>query len=457
MKDKKSKISKHKKYSFFNIGTIMFGVLFVYMVICLVLYLQTEHVTAYEVTAGPLTGNYRYTALTLKSEVLVKASQSGTVSYYAREGQKVGMGNGVCSVDVSGKQRDIVKNMEAGLTGDNPEMILKLRSQMSTFAMNYDSVSYQAVYNFRSDVESSILELANVSSLSDPEAWGIENLYTAPQEGIVDYSMDGYENMQAESVKQADFDQMAYQKTNFRVNGTVSNGDCLYKLLTDEKWSLLFPVNKEMESELDGRKSIRFRFLKDGTIFSGDFSILHNNDGSFGKIDMETSLIRYSGERFLEIELLLDRTTGLKIPNSAIANKTFYKIPKEFATYDGEKPKEISIVKQIEKKDGSKAPKYVTATVYKDEKAYFLIDSTQVSDGDVILADEKPIYTISDSETLEGVYNINKGYAVFREITILDKNEEYCIIEEGATFGLSEYDHIALDASTVNDQDIIAR
>lgn len=51
MKDKKSKISKHKKYSFFNIGTIMFGVLFVYMVICLVLYLQTEHVTAYEVTA----------------------------------------------------------------------------------------------------------------------------------------------------------------------------------------------------------------------------------------------------------------------------------------------------------------------------------------------------------------------------------------------------------------------
>ena len=222
----------------------MFGVLFVYMVICLVLYLQTEHVTAYEVTAGPLTGNYRYTALTLKSEVLVKASQSGTVSYYAREGQKVGMGNGVCSVDVSGKQRDIVKNMEAGLTGDNPEMILKLRSQMSTFAMNYDSVSYQAVYNFRSDVESSILELANVSSLSDPEAWGIENLYTAPQEGIVVYSMDGYENMQAESVKQADFDQMAYQKTNFRVNGTVSNGDCLYKLLTDEKCEILFNKSK---------------------------------------------------------------------------------------------------------------------------------------------------------------------------------------------------------------------
>ena len=64
-------------------------------------------------------------------------------------------------------------------------------------------------------------------------------------------------------------------------------------------------------------------------------------------------------------------------------------------------------------------------------------------------------YLISDSETLEGVYNINKGYAVFREITVVDENEEYCIVEEGTTFGLSQYDHIALDASTVEDQDII--
>ena len=57
----------------------------------------------------------------------------------------------------------------------------------------------------RSDVgKLSILELANVSSLSDRKP-GDRKFYTAPAEGIVVYSMDGYENMQAESVKQADF------------------------------------------------------------------------------------------------------------------------------------------------------------------------------------------------------------------------------------------------------------
>ena len=53
--------------------------------------------TAYEVTAGPLTGNYRYTALTLKrQEVLVKGPKAEQSAYYAREGQKVGMKR-VCS------------------------------------------------------------------------------------------------------------------------------------------------------------------------------------------------------------------------------------------------------------------------------------------------------------------------------------------------------------------------
>lgn len=53
---RKNKIIPYRRYRFFNIGTIMFGVLFVYMIICLVMYLTTEHVTPYEVTAGPLAG-----------------------------------------------------------------------------------------------------------------------------------------------------------------------------------------------------------------------------------------------------------------------------------------------------------------------------------------------------------------------------------------------------------------
>ena len=53
------------------------------------------------------------------------------------------------------------------------------------------------------------------------------------------------------------------------------------------------------------------------------------------------------------------------------------------------------------------------------------------------------------------MFTTSTGYAIFREITIIDENEEYCIVEAGSTFGLAQYDHIALNADTVNDEDIV--
>lgn len=69
----------------------------------------------------------------------------------------------------------------------------------------------------------------------------------------------------------------------------------------------------------------------------------------------------------------------------------------------------------------------------------------------MLMKDSSKRYQISDTQTLTGVYNINKGYPIFREITILDENQEYCIVESNSAYGLAQYDQIALDASTVKD------
>ena len=51
---------------------------------------------------------------------------------------------------------------------------------------------------------------------------------------------------------------------------------------------------------------------------------------------------------------------------------------------------------------------------------------------------------------------INKGYAVFREVNIVDQNEEFCIVNPENTYGLSAHDRIALDACKVKEDEIIA-
>ena len=64
-------------------------------------------------------------------------------------------------------------------------------------------------------------------------------------------------------------------------------------------------------------------------------------------------------------------------------------------------------------------------------------------------------YVIGETDTLEGVYCINKGYAVFRRIEILDENEEYAIVSKNTTYGLSRYDHIVRNADKVKEEDIL--
>lgn len=52
------------------------------------MYLTESHITAYEVTRGSITGNYRFHAFSLRDETVVNATQSGTVRYYMREGRR---------------------------------------------------------------------------------------------------------------------------------------------------------------------------------------------------------------------------------------------------------------------------------------------------------------------------------------------------------------------------------
>ena len=77
-----TKITKYRRQSsVMNIGTIIFGIIFIYMIICIFLYITAKHITSYEVMAGSISGKYRYTALAIKEERIVTAPQSGNVTY----------------------------------------------------------------------------------------------------------------------------------------------------------------------------------------------------------------------------------------------------------------------------------------------------------------------------------------------------------------------------------------
>ena len=85
------------------------------------------------------------------------------------------------------------------------------------------------------------------------------------------------------------------------------------------------------------------------------------------------------------------------------------------------------------------------------------MDESAFHEGDIIIRDgSTERYILRDRASMEGVYCMNKGYAVFRRINILDKNEDYCIVEKGTPYGIAQFDNIVENASSVKESQITA-
>jgi hypothetical protein len=423
------------------------------MVISMIIYLTQTHVTSYEVMKGTITGNYRYHALAVHTETIVNATQSGSVHYYEREGSKTSAGSVVCSINETGAE-DPVAISDFTIDSDNAS---RLRDTISSFTIDYSGSTFQHTYDLKASLQSRISEI--IDENNDGYV-SVRNQCTAPESGFVIYSIDGYETLTDSDLSSDLFDENGYSATNLRNQKKVSAGNPLFKLITDETWYLYFPIDSKLMTELVDNTSIRFRFLKDNETFSAPFTIVQNGTESFGKITLNNSLVRYSTDRFLEIELVMNKKSGLKIPTSALVQRTFYRIPEEYAIVNQDTDTEIVLKAQSFAEDGSANTRYVTATVYSydSDSGEYLIDQQLLEDVSYLLIDDsakKMQITDKYLETMYGVYNINKGYAVFREVTVIDENEEYCIVESNNIYSLAAYDYIALNAADVTDDQIV--
>ncbi len=172
-------------------------------------------------------------------------------------------------------------------------------------------------------------------------------------------------------------------------------------------------------------------------------------------LNFQSAGLRYATERYLEVELLLSDTSGLKIPNTALTEKSFFLVPKDYVTKGGA-DNSNGVMYQYEDKDGNFETSFVAVAVAQEKNNMYYIAAEQLQSGDILLKpDSKETYKLQKQDSLQGVYNINRGYAVFRKVEILFQNEEYSIVNKGTSYGISLYDHIALDASTIQENEII--
>ena len=470
-------LARLRKIVGLNIGTIMFGVLFLYMAFSAILYMTTTHIESYQVTSGPLSRNETYTGLAIREESVYTADSSGYITYYAREGSKINASGAVYGLN-STKAAQSSSQL-------SQEQLSKIRSDMMSFSKGFNSSKFNNTYSFKYELKGNILQYAESglgssapltsdeeessdSSAASDISYGMQNINKAQSDGIVLYSTDNYEGKTIDTVTAEDFDQNSYHETDLKTSDSVKAGDEVYTLITDERWSLLIPLSEKQAEKLKDRSVIRVKFLKDDMTQSGDFSIIEIDGAKYGKIDFNKGVIRYASDRFLEIELVTNTVTGLKIPLSSIVTKEFYLIPSDYATTN-EDSQETGFMVLGKDKSGNETRTFVNPSIYasiedgsqdtEDEskkKYLYYVDQKSFKEGDVIISQkDQSRYVVSDVGVLEGVYCINQGYAVFRRIEILDQNEEYAIVSKNTAYGLARYDHIVRNADKVDEEEIL--
>ncbi len=459
---KNKKIRKYRKPINLNIGMLIFGAIFVYVIICVFMYFQTSHVARYEVKEGSLATNNVYRGIALRSETVVEAQSSGYINFFAREGEKVSNKDLVYTVDETGRLKEQLSNSISDENSLSERELATFRSEIVSFLHSYEETDFNSVYKFKNSLYNTVLKLANsnmLQNISDISGTGISvNFYNAPRSGIVEYWTDGYEELTGEQVNESVFDEKNYEKHQLMSNDLIAAGDAAYKLAVSEHWSVVIPVEKSFGQELLEEQYVKVLFLKNQYESWGQVSLHEGSDGkTYAELKFTNSMITFADERFLDVELIIHDEKGLKIPNSSIVQKEFFLIPEEFVGNTEEEGHE-TVIRQCYLEDGTISSEVLETGVYsydEEAKQYYVAAGT-LGAGDILhKKDGQDTYIVSTRATLTGVYNMNKGYADFKEIEILYQNDEYAIVRANTRYGLNVYDYIVLNAEEVSDDQFI--
>ncbi|MDE6063034.1 MAG: hypothetical protein K2G20_00380, partial [Lachnospiraceae bacterium] len=271
-----------------------------------------------------------------------------------------------------------------------------------------------------------------------------------PQSGIVMYWTDGYEALRPSEVTANILKTSDYEKNQLLSNELIAMEDAVYKICSNENWSLVIQVDEARAVELEQAEVVKVRFMKNQNESWANITILHNSDGNiYAQLSFTNSMISFVNDRFLEVELLLHEETGLKIPNSSIVEREFFLIPEAYITRSGSTDS-YGVLRETVLEDGTPSTAYIEVSIYSLVDGEYYVDAGALQSGDhLFMPHSTETYTVSKRDNLTGVYNMNKGYADFKQIEILYHNEEYSIVRSNTEYGLNVYDLIVQDASSV--------
>lgn len=301
LKKKKSiSIKKYKNKREMNLGIFLFAIIFLYLIITIISYFTSDTVSAYEVREGSIVRDNSYTGLVIRKEEVVNAEEEGYVNFYQSENSKVKKGTRIYVLTPEELDPSEVSS-ESARAAVNDETQSGIALQVQNFNENYSNADFSSVYVLKEEITASLqseLSQTRTEHLDTAVADSGQKAVTCPaaRDGIVAYTIDGMEDLTKDSFTEADFDRTNYESTTVSDQMQISAGDPVYKLITDEDWSVIVHLEDDTARELMEKETttLKVRIDKDSETLNAAFSVIERDGNYYGCLDFDNSMIRYA-------------------------------------------------------------------------------------------------------------------------------------------------------------------
>ena len=440
-----------------NVGIVVLIVIAVYLVIFATLSFTSTKTKFYEVSPGSNAENNSkiYSGLAIRKEKVAKAESTGYIEFFVREGLRVSKSTTLYSIDSSGKLTDFLakNNNNSKLSSEN---VSSLNELINDYSSDYDDMSFNDVYEFKSSLKGSVIDLINTKTLKKiaKKTGTTYSINKSKYSGIVSYQLDGFESIKPKDLQESDFTKASRKITTRKTGDEMAKGEKIYKVITDDEWSIAIELDDDDVKRYKDTKGVHIKFINDNLDTTANFEIVKGKDGrAYGIISLSKYCIRFANDRFVNIQIINDVEDGLKIPKSSLVKKNVYIVPKEYGTAGGNSDEIAFNIKKSDSKNKIVYP----PIAYSDSKNYY-ISTSSLDAGDVlVMPNSSETFTVGQTKSFNGVYNINNGYTKFVRVKILNSTDEYYIIKAGDVFSVSIYDRIVLNSDSVKENQIVSQ
>lgn len=154
----KQNVIKYRKPFNFNVGMIIFLIIFLYIVFSVYAYLTRAQIRFYEVPKGGIVKESSFTGIAVREETVETAQSSGYIHYYVQEGKRVAAGASIYTIDETGSMEKYLSEHPELTTELSDDQLSDIRYRLSAFSENFQNENFSALYDIKSTLDAAALE-----------------------------------------------------------------------------------------------------------------------------------------------------------------------------------------------------------------------------------------------------------------------------------------------------------